>query len=287
MNELKISGKQEFMGIEIPIIEGGFGNDCRIVTFDGISRIHNIQVKDINKAISRLIAKGRFSKSIEYIDLFSSEDFKVTARNLGLLKSNGQKSCYVLSERGYIKLIKYMDDDTSWDVMDNFVDEYFDMREIINSDEQLKSKYLLSIYNGGQEAVIASKELSKLEVKEATIPLLETIEEQKPKAEFHDTVHTSVNSISVGKFSGVLQKNTIFKKFGRNKFFQWLRDNDYLCTCGDLKNKPTQKALSAGYMDYDEYVADNGYGKSITTYKPLITGKGQTYFTKKLLDEFK
>lgn len=28
--------------------------------------------------------------------------------------------------------------------------EYFTMREIINSDEQLKSKLLLEIYNGGQ-----------------------------------------------------------------------------------------------------------------------------------------
>lgn len=70
------------------------------------------------------------------------------------------------------------------------------------------------------------------------------------------------------------------------KLFQWLRDNDYLCVCGDLKNKPTQKALSGGYMDYDEYVTDNGHGKSITTYKPLITGKGQIYFTEKLINYF-
>lgn len=39
-------------------------------------------------------------------------------------------------------------------------------------------------------------------------------------------------------------------------------------------------------MDYDEYVTDNGYGKTITTYKPLITGKGQIYFTEKLRKEF-
>lgn len=39
-------------------------------------------------------------------------------------------------------------------------------------------------------------------------------------------------------------------------------------------------------MDYDEYVTDNGHGKSITTYKPLITGKGQIYFTEKLIKYF-
>lgn len=79
---------------------------------------------------------------------------------------------------------------------------------------------------------------------------------------------------------------SLLKVFMRMKLFQWLRDNDYLCVCGDLKNKPTQKALSGGYMDYDEYVTDNGHGKSITTYKPLITGKGQIYFTEKLINYF-
>lgn len=58
------------------------------------------------------------------------------------------------------------------------------MRDMINSDEQLKANLLLSIYNGGQEGVVASKQLTELEVKEATAPLIATIEEQKPEIEF-------------------------------------------------------------------------------------------------------
>lgn len=151
-----------------------------------------------------------------------------------------------------------------------------------------KEKLKLQLFSKDElEVVQAHNKLVELEIKEATAPLIAENKELRPKAEFHDTVHSSVNSISVGKFSGVLQKNEIFKKFGRNKLFQWLRDNDYLCVCGDLKNKPTQKALSGGYMDYDEYVTDNGHGKSITTYKPLITGKGQIYFTEKLIKDFR
>lgn len=164
-----------------------------------------------------------------------------------------------------------------------------------NMEEKLKSGIVLSekerlklqLFSKDElEVVQAHNRLVELEIEEATAPLIAENEELKPKAEFHDVVHASVNSISVGKFSGVLQKDPIFKKFGRNKLFQWLRDNDYLCICGDLKNKPTQKALSSGYMDYDEYVSDNGHGKSITTYKPLITGKGQIYFTEKLIKYF-
>jgi len=66
-----------------------------------------------------------------------------------------------------------MDDDESWNIMDEFIDEYFTMRQVINSNEQLKANYLLAIYNGGQDAVIASKKLTEIEVKEATAPLIE------------------------------------------------------------------------------------------------------------------
>lgn len=291
MNELKINGTQKFMGIDIPIIEGGFGENCR-VTFDKtIADIHGVSPSEIRKSINRLIKRGRLKESVDYIQLVNSlpvETLNGMLLTIGIRKQDitKAKEIFIMSERGYSKLIKAMDDDTSWDVMDKFIDEYFSMRKIINSDEHKKANLLLMIYNGGQDGVLASKELTQLEVQAATAPLIAENKELKPKAEFHDAVHISVNSISVGKFSGVLQNNLIFKKFGRNKLFQWLRDNDYLCVCGDLKNKPTQKALSGGYMDYDEYVGDNGHGKTITTYKPLITGKGQIYFTEKLMKEF-
>ena len=173
MNEIKINGAQKFMGIDIPIIEGGFGNSCRIVSAKSVSEIHKIQMKEINQSINRLIKRGRFVENIDYINMFSNEQFKVTASDLGLITSNGQKQCFILSERGYTKLIKYMDDDKSWDVMDQFVDEYFTMRQIVTSNEQLKANYLLAIYNGGQDAVIASKKLTEIEVEDATAPLIE------------------------------------------------------------------------------------------------------------------
>ena len=44
--------------------------------------------------------------------------------------------------------------------------EYFAMREVIKSDEQLKAQLLLSIYNGGQEGIVASKQLTEMEVQE-------------------------------------------------------------------------------------------------------------------------
>lgn len=76
--------------------------------------------------------------------------------------------------------------DRKWDVMDRLIDEYFTMRSVINSEEQLKANLLLSIYNGGQEGIVASKQLTDIEVKEATVPLLEQIETDAPKVEDYD-----------------------------------------------------------------------------------------------------
>lgn len=274
MNDIKVNGTQIFMGIEIPVIEGGFGENCRVVSAKTISQIHNTNLKEINQSINRLIKKNRIKESVEYIDMFSSEILKVTAGDLGLITSNGQKQCFILSERGYSKLIKYMDDDKSWDIMDNFIDEYFAMRQIINSSEQEKAECLLAIYNGGQNAVIASKRLSELEVKEATAPLL-------PKAAFHDAVSVSENSIPFGKFAGTFQNKV--KNFGRNKIMEWCRKQGYLCSSYDLKNKPSQQMIESGYMEYEENPYDQN-GRKYVTYKPLLTGRGQIWLTKKLTE---
>ena len=53
-------------------------------------------------------------------------------------KSN---NIFLLSERGYTKLVSMMDNtnEIKWQVMDKLIDEYFAMRAIIKSDEQLKA----------------------------------------------------------------------------------------------------------------------------------------------------
>ncbi|AHZ49092.1 hypothetical protein YBT1520_01595 [Bacillus thuringiensis serovar kurstaki str. YBT-1520] len=42
---------------------------------------------------------------------------------------NQSKNIYLLSERGYAKLLKILEDDTAWELYDQFVDGYFNMRE--------------------------------------------------------------------------------------------------------------------------------------------------------------
>ena len=179
MKELiRLNGEKDLNGIKIKIIEGGFGEGNKAMLFSDIALKHEVEPKYINKLIVSNI--NRYTKD-DIIDL-CEENFKVHAKNLGFITSNGQKHCYILSERGYIKLVSSManDNNKKWEVMDEIINNYFRMREVIKNDDRLKADLLLSIYKGGQEGILASKQLSDMEVAEAIAPLNKQIEQDSP-----------------------------------------------------------------------------------------------------------
>lgn len=274
-NELKICGTQNFMGIEIPIVEGGFGENQKVILAKTVAEIHSVRLNDIQDLINQNI--DEFEKGIDLLDL-CDDNFKTDAIGLGFITSNRQKNCYLLSEQGYMLLVGFMKTEKSKEIRKNLRREYFSMREELNSTKQQKAILLLKIYDGGQDAVVASKELSRIEVEEATAPLI-------PKAEFHDAVSVAENCINFGKFAASFQNNNKVS-FGRNKILEWCRKRDYLCSSHNLKNKPSQQMLDSGYMKYKERTNERN-GKTYITYTPLLTGKGQIWLTKKLLEYFK
>lgn len=280
-NDLKVIGTQKFMGIDIPVIEGGFGENQKVMLAKTIAEIHGVRMNDIQDLIQQNIDEFEFG--IDLLDL-CDKNFKTDAIGLGFITSNRQKNCYLLSEQGYMLLVGFMKTPKSKEIRKDLRREYFAMREVVNSSKQLKAQLLLSIYDGGQNAILASKQLSELEVKEATTPLLQKIEEDKPKAEFHDAVSVAENCIDFGKFAATFQNNNKVS-FGRNKIMDWCRKRDYLCSSDSLKNKPTQQMINSGYMQYKENT-DERNGKHYITYTPMLTGKGSIWLTKQLLNYF-
>lgn len=147
-------------------------------------------------------------------------------------------------------------------------------------ENQSKSSLLLEIYNGGQGGIIASKKLTEIEVAEATKPLLEAIEEQKPMVEFAIQVSNASNSIDMGQFAKLVKDEKI--SIGRNRLFDWMRDNKFL----DKNNVPYQSKIEQGLFEVNEYTYRTAYGKECVGIKTLITGKGQIYFVEKLRKEY-
>ena len=135
MNELKVLGKEKVDGFEFTGIEGGFGEDKKAMLVKDIAAIHGRPVKAINQAIERQI--NRFKNGIDILDL-KVENFAVTLSDLGFNQGqiNASKHIYLLSERGYAKLLKILEDDKAWEIYDELVDNYFNMRQTIKTDNK-------------------------------------------------------------------------------------------------------------------------------------------------------
>ena len=111
MNDLNIiiEGTSKIHNIDIPNIYGGFGADKKAITDKTIAELHNTEIKKIRQNIDR--NKKQFELGVDIIDLVA---VTLSDREINLLKSlgysqnaiNASKSIYLLSERGYMKLIK-------------------------------------------------------------------------------------------------------------------------------------------------------------------------------------
>ena len=135
MNELKILGTEKVGNFKFTGIEGGFGENKKAMLVRDIAVIHNSNVRRINEVINR--NRKRFKDGVDIIDLLSNEDFAVVLNDSGFNQNqiNASNNIYLLSERGYAKLLKILEDDKAWEIYDELVDNYFNMRYIIQKQD--------------------------------------------------------------------------------------------------------------------------------------------------------
>lgn len=141
MNNLVLKEKQEFMGIQIPVIEGGFGEGQKVVLAKTIAEIHGVSTPDINKLINRNIEIFTINDLLDIKNCQSLSDQQFL--NIGFTKMQIAKAenIFLLSQRGYTKLVAMMDNsnEKKWDVMNNLIDDYFNMKATIKYNEQQKT----------------------------------------------------------------------------------------------------------------------------------------------------
>ncbi|WP_236524941.1 phage antirepressor KilAC domain-containing protein [Escherichia coli] len=113
------------------------------------------------------------------------------------------------------------------------------------------------------------------ELAEQKMQLEQQLVAAAPKVDFADRVSVA-NGILIGNFAKVVGLK-------QNALFSWLRQNGILMAFGARKNVPRQQYINAGYFTVKEVVLDdeNGYQIRLT---PQLTGKGQQWLTRKLLD---
>lgn len=117
-------GQHEVAGQKFEGMSGVFEGGKRSILARDIAKIHCVSVKAINQNINR--NRRRFNEN-DLIDLKASPKFEKTLEDLGFTprEIGNANNIYLLSERGYAKLLKIMDSDSAWDIYEKLVDEYF------------------------------------------------------------------------------------------------------------------------------------------------------------------
>ena len=145
----------------------------------------------------------------------------------------------------------------------------------LQSTKEEKAQLLLSIYNGGQEGIVASKRLTEIEVQEAKKPLLKKIEN---KQTIIDNVIDDKSLFAIGTVGKVLKPYC--NVMGSIKIFEFLRENGIL-----MNSKGTQKH-NLPYDKYNKYFEMKYIESTFGTHvKPYFNGVGLKWFLNKLVKE--
>ena len=146
---LVVKGEVDINGVTIKNIEGGFGENQKCLTCKDIAEVHNVRLNDIQDLINNNI--DEFENGVDILDL-CTEDFKTDAIGLGLITSNRQQHCYLLSEQGYFALTCLMRNDKAKEIRKQLRREYFRLKEENNrlrkysrSNNRFTTKCLLNL----------------------------------------------------------------------------------------------------------------------------------------------
>lgn len=108
------------------------------------------------------------------------------------------------------------------------------------------------------------------------------LKEAQPKIDFANALEESKGCISVGDLAKILTQNGI--PMGRNRLFQWFRDNGYLIKQkGTDFNMPTQKSIEKSLFEIVPYLIQKPNGENEERKGVKVTPRGQSYFIQKFL----
>ena len=143
---VKVNGLVNIYGMKFHDIEGGFGESKKSMLVKEIAYIHGRDTGKINELINK--NRKRFLDGIDVLDL--KGNFDILLKDNGIYTQNAinrSENIYLLSERGYSKLLKILEDDFAWEQYDKLVDGYFQMREQVNSGQarQLTTEEMLEL----------------------------------------------------------------------------------------------------------------------------------------------
>lgn len=271
MNNLTVKGTQEFLGKEIPVIEGGFGEGKKVILAKTIAEIHEMRTDKVNALIRDNI--DEFENGVDILDLKTKPCQGYVLENNLFTKAQwgNAKNIYLLSEQGYMALVMLMRTEKAKEIRKKLRKEYFTMREIIKSDSYMIQNPVERALAWIEEEKIRQKQQLQLEQQK---PLVDAYKQ------FLDT-GDNMDFATLGKHLGI----------GRNKLMAKLREwkvlqGEIIFYQGqewksDKYNIPYQKFIDRGLFVVKQKRIKTGQYKSVT----LVTPLGATAIAKKIKKE--
>lgn len=234
MQELKVLGKEKVGKFEFTGVEGGFGEGKKSMLVRDIAAIHGQPVYEINRRIND--NRKRFKDGIDIIDFLNgSEPFRKFAEDNGFIGSNRTQHVYLLSERGYAKLLKILEDDKAWEIYDELVDNYFNMRQAIKADnkalvankrlaimeENAKTRKATLLYKIAMatESQSSAQSMLALAAKELTGEMTIPVMKRKEYSATEVSEKLGISAQKVGKIANQLGIKA--EQPGQNRFGRW------------------------------------------------------------------
>ncbi|MCT8895923.1 phage antirepressor KilAC domain-containing protein [Clostridioides difficile] len=239
----------------------------RVVTFKEVDLVH----ERVDGTAGRNFRENKkhFIEDEDYFYL-EGKELSIIKQTTNFVGSNARE-LILLTESGYLMLVKSLTDDLAWTVQRELVNNYFRVKE---QQPKLPTTYKEAL----QQLLIEVEEKEQLQVENQEKD--KVIQLQQPKVLFADAVSASNNSILVGELAKLIKQNGV--DIGQNRLFAWMRENGYLIKRkGEDYNIPTQKSMNLGIMEVKKRVINNPDGSTKVTRTVKITGKGQVYFVNK------
>lgn len=255
----------------------------RVVTLKEIDQCHGRPEGTARKRFND--NKARFMEGVDYFNAQMSEK-----RTLGFEIPN--RGLTLITESGYLMLVKSFTDNLAWDVQRQLVNTYFrnqdststEIKVCDESTDKIIDAYLpqadeptrmllratfMAMNNLSNQVGVLKTENKTLEAENTKKENI--IQENQPKVDFAEGITASKGTISMSQFAKMVSKET-GKTIGRNAILLWLRQQKILMRT----NEPYQM-----YKKYFEYIPVlNHWGKG--GFATRVTGKGQKWLFERL-----
>lgn len=228
-----------------------------VATFAQVDKVH----QRVDGTARRTFTKHRkrFVEGIDYIVVTQPD----AMRSLGFAHPNGgtPASVTLITQRGYGKLVKPLNDKRAWEIQADMVDVYFG-RKGVAADTEIPA--FKPPTNMREALLLALAQDEQLEAQRAQLAL------QAPKVAAHD-------KLSSAKGWRDMQETAKRLGTGRTRLFAWMRDTGILID-GDL---PRQKFIDAGYFKLKTSTFDDPHGVTRDYTKVMVSGKGLNWLAKR------